>query len=65
VRDLKLATIQHFDQLGRVRLTRKLEDFSVAGLSDEAVGIKVQTRYLNDCQPAGNPQCVRNSCADL
>jgi RHS repeat-associated protein len=55
--DLKLASIQHFDQLGRVRLTRKLEAFSAAGLTDETMGIKVQTRYLNDCQPPG-AQCV-------
>ncbi|HEX2268820.1 MAG TPA: hypothetical protein VHH35_04775 [Pyrinomonadaceae bacterium] len=55
--DLKLASIQHFDQLGRVRLTRQLEVFSAAGLTDETIGIKVQTRYLNDpCQPSA--QCT-------
>lgn len=56
--DLKLAIIQHFDQLGRIRLKRKLEVFSAAGLADETIGIKVQVRYLNDCHPSGNPQCV-------
>ena len=50
--DGKLVSIQHFDQLGRVRLTRQLEEFSPEGLSDETIGIKVQTRYRmnNPCQ---------------
>ena len=50
--DGKLVSIQHFDQLGRVRLSRQLEGFSAAGLSDETIGIKVQTRYRmnNPCQ---------------
>jgi RHS repeat-associated protein len=58
--DGKIVSIQHYDQLGRVRLTRRLEQFSTAGLTDETVGIKVQTRYLinNPCQPTNAAQCL-------
>ncbi|HEY5883476.1 MAG TPA: RHS repeat-associated core domain-containing protein, partial [Pyrinomonadaceae bacterium] len=57
--DGKLASIQHYDQLGRVRLVRQLEEFSDAALADETIGIKVQTRYLvhNPCQPTNTAQC--------
>lgn len=48
--DGKLVTVQHYDQLGRARLTRKLEDSSTQGETDETAGIKVQTRYAY-----GNP----------
>lgn len=44
--DGKLVSIQHYDQLGRVRLTRQLEDASTQSATDEAQGIKVQTRYV-------------------
>jgi RHS repeat-associated protein len=43
--DGKLVTVQHYDQLGRVRLSRKLEDASTQSETDETAGIKVQTRY--------------------
>jgi RHS repeat-associated protein len=43
--DGKLVSIQHFDQLGRVRLTRQLEDSANQSATDETTGIKVQTRY--------------------
>ncbi len=43
--DAKLVTIQHFDQLGRIRLSRNLEDAAVQDATDETHGIKVQTRY--------------------
>jgi len=43
--DGKLVSIQHFDQLGRVRLSRQLEDASSQTAADETTGIKVQTRY--------------------
>lgn len=61
--DLKLASIQHYDQLGRIRLARSLENFSAAGLADETIGIKVQTRYLvsNPCQPTNTPQCLADN----
>jgi YD repeat-containing protein len=54
------ARIQHFDQLGRIRLTRSLENFSTAALTDETTGIKVQTRYVisNPCQPDNTSQCL-------
>lgn len=43
--DGKLVSIQHYDQLGRVRLTRTLESPSQDPTA-EADGIKVQTRYF-------------------
>ncbi|HEX8098498.1 MAG TPA: hypothetical protein VF507_10695, partial [Pyrinomonadaceae bacterium] len=45
VGDGKLVSVQHFDQLGRVRLARQLEDASTQSASDEKTGVKVQTRY--------------------
>jgi RHS repeat-associated protein len=46
--DKKLVSIQHYDQLGRVRLTRQLEDACAGCDTDETKGIKVQTRYYVD-----------------
>ncbi len=43
--DGKLVSVQHYDQLGRLRLSRTLEDPS-QDADDERVGIKVQTRYM-------------------
>jgi len=43
--DGKKVAIQHFDQLGRVRLSRMLEDAAAGNPYNEADGIKVQTRY--------------------
>jgi RHS repeat-associated protein len=44
--DSKLVSVQHYDQLGRVRLIRQIEDSSVSQAeTTEAIGIKVQTRY--------------------
>ncbi len=42
--DGKLVTVQHFDQMGRVRLSRQLEN-SDQDPTNERHGIKVQTRY--------------------
>ena len=58
--DGKLVTIQHYDQLGRIRLARQLEDASTQSATDETTGIKVQTRYLvsNPCQPASTIECL-------
>jgi RHS repeat-associated protein len=46
--DGKVVSVQHYDQLGRVRLARQLEggNVSEAILADETAGIKVQNRYL-------------------
>ncbi|MBK8148038.1 MAG: hypothetical protein IPK58_07415 [Acidobacteria bacterium] len=41
----RIAT-QFFDQLGRVRLTKTLEDAATQSATNETDGIKVQTRYL-------------------
>lgn len=57
VGDEKLVTIQHYDQLGRVRLTRQLEDATTQSATDETTGIKVQTRY----QYSGNFSYVLSS----
>ncbi len=46
VGDGKLVSIQHYDQLGRVRLSRQLENAATESETDETAGIKVQTRYL-------------------
>lgn len=43
--DYKKVAIQHFDQLGRVRLSRTLEDSSFEDPTNEQHGIKTQTRY--------------------
>ena len=63
--DGKLITIQHYDQVGRVRLTRRLEQFSTAGLTDERIGIKIQIRYFidNPCQPTNTSQCLTENSA--
>jgi len=59
INDLKLVTIQYYDQLGRVRLTRQLEDSTTQSATDETQGIKVQTRFLisgsNSYQIVSNP----------
>src|SRR5438270_3220124 len=44
--DAKLVSIQHYDQLGRIRLARQLEDVVTQSPTVESAGIKVQTRYL-------------------
>ena len=54
--DEKLVSIQHYDQLGRVRLTRQLED-AAQSATDETTGIKVQTLY----QYSGNFSYVLTS----
>ena len=38
-------SVEHFDQLGRLRLTRTLDKPSVQNPFDESTGIKVQKRY--------------------
>jgi RHS repeat-associated protein len=57
--DRKLVSVQHYDQLGRIRLTRQLEDASTQSATDETTGIKAQTRYKfsgsNSYQLASNP----------
>lgn len=45
VGDGKLISIQHFDQFGRLRLARTLENGVSGDATDETKGIKVQTRY--------------------
>lgn len=65
--DGKLAQVVHFDQLGRVRLMRILEEYSAAAAANELVGIKKQTRYLinNPCQPTNGAQCLIDNNAVL
>jgi RHS repeat-associated protein len=44
-----LFSIQHYDQLGRLRLARTLENGNTNNEAEnETIGIKVQTRYLYD-----------------
>lgn len=46
--DGKKVAVRHLDQLGRLRLSRTLENILTEDPTDEADGIKVQTRYLSD-----------------
>lgn len=43
--DRKKVATQFYDQLGRVRLSKTLEDASTQSATNETDGIKVQTRY--------------------
>jgi RHS repeat-associated protein len=65
--DGKLVTIQHYDQLGRVRLVQQLEDATNESPTVETSGIKVQTRYgfINPCTPQNDPTCIANNAAIL
>lgn len=65
--DGKLVSIQHYDQLGRIRLAQQLEDSTTQSATDETSGIKVQTRYLvsNPCQPTNTPSCLAANSAVL
>jgi RHS repeat-associated protein len=53
--DQKLVTVRHYDQLGRIRLARQLENPG-DDVANETLGIKVQTRYyagdVNNPDPA-------------
>ncbi len=57
--DGKKIRAEHFDQLGRVRLSRTIENAATEDPEDEADGIKVQTRYWignpNSYQLISNP----------
>ncbi|MCO6511643.1 MAG: DUF922 domain-containing protein [Aridibacter famidurans] len=48
VGDGKAISVRHFDELGRLRLSRSLENPDTEDPYDEEDGIKVQTRYLFD-----------------
>jgi RHS repeat-associated protein len=50
--DGKLIAIQHYDQLGRICLTRRLESGDPAEATDKTKGVKIQTRYFTG--DAGN-----------
>ena len=57
--DGKKVAVQHYDQLGRVRLSRSIENILTEDPYNEAHGIKVETRYQtgnpNSYQLASNP----------
>lgn len=63
----KLVSVTHYDQLGRLRLTRELEDATTQSETDETAGIKVQARYLfsgqNSYQLTSNPYRAATSGA--
>jgi RHS repeat-associated protein len=44
--DGKLISVQHYDQLGRICLTRRLESGDPAEATDKTKGVKIQTRYF-------------------
>ena len=57
--DGKKVAVQHYDQLGRVRLSRSIENILTEDPYNEAHGIKVETRYQtgnpNSYQLTSNP----------
>lgn len=65
--DGKLVSVRHYDQLGRIRLSRRLEDSAAESATDETDGIKVQTRYSvsgsNGYQLVSNPYRAATSGA--
>lgn len=67
VGDGKLVTVQHYDQLGRIRLVRQLEDSATQSATDETTGIKTQTRYriVNPCAPVNDGACLTANSAVL
>ena len=54
--DAKKVATQFYDQLGRVRLSKTLEDSTIQSATNETDGVKVQTRYRFD-----NPTDPANS----
>ncbi len=66
--DGRKVAIQHYDQLGRVRLSRTLENALTEDPDDETDGIKVQTRYKAvsgyTYQLASNPYRAATSTAE-
>lgn len=67
VGDLNLVEVQHFDQLGRLRLSRTMEDSVTQSVTSETTGIKVQLRYKfsgsNSYQLTSNPYRAATSSA--
>ena len=57
--DGRKVAVQHYDRLGRVRLSRTLENIATEDPTNESHGIKVQTRYdtsiPNSYQLTSNP----------
>lgn len=46
--DGKKVSVQHYDQLGRIRLSRTIENSATEDPGNEQHGLKVQTRYQYD-----------------
>ena len=67
--DGRLVSVRHYDQLGRLRLSRQLEAEQITPqhLASETIGIKVQTRHLisgtNSYQLVSNPYRAASSSA--
>lgn len=65
--DAKKVATQFYDQLGRVRLSKTLEDAATQSATNETDGIKVQTRYRtgnpNSYQLVSNPYRAATSAA--
>jgi RHS repeat-associated protein len=59
--DAKKVSTQFYDQLGRVRLSKTLEDSATQSATNETDGIKVQTRYTYDDPTPSNPDDSQNS----
>ncbi len=54
--DGKAVSVRHFDELGRLRLARSIENIATQDPANEADGIKVQSRYKfdNPANPASS-----------
>jgi len=65
--DAKRVVIHHYDQIGRLRLSRSLEDSATQTPEDETLGIKTQTRYAisgqNSYTIVSNPYRAATSIA--
>lgn len=62
--DGRKVSVRFFDQLGRIRLEKTLEDAATQSAANETDGIKVQTRYgFDDPTPAdpSDPENTRGS----
>ncbi|MDQ3801733.1 MAG: RHS repeat-associated core domain-containing protein [Acidobacteriota bacterium] len=59
--DGKKVTVQHYDPLGKIRLTRTLENIAAEDPTNEQHGIKVQVRYKYDDPTPNNPDDIENN----
>jgi RHS repeat-associated protein len=59
--DGKKVTVQHYNQLGKIRLTRTIENITTEDPTNEQHGIKVQFRYKYNDPTPNNPDDIENN----